>query len=325
MNKSIRIHETGGPEVLRWEEVDVAKPAAGEVRLRQTAVGLNFIDTYHRTGLYPVGSLPTGIGMEAAGVVEETGGNVADLQVGDRVAYAGGSPGSYAEERTMAAALLVRLPDGVNDRQGAALMLKGLTTQYLIRCCYPVKSGDTILIHAAAGGVGLLVCQWARHLGATVIGTVSTPEKAELAASHGCSHTILYREENFVDRVRELTNGEGVPVVYDSVGRDTFDGSLDCLRPLGLMVTFGQSSGSVAPLAIHELTSHGSLFLTRPTLATYNATRDQLTANAAELFAVVESGAVKIEINQTYALQDAAQAHSDLESRKTTGATVLLP
>jgi NADPH2:quinone reductase len=325
MSKAIRIHETGGPEVLRWEEVDVVKPAAGEVRLRQTAVGLNFIDTYHRTGLYPVGALPTVIGMEGAGVVEESGDNVADLQVGDRVGYAGGPLGSYAEQRTIPAARLVKLPDGVDDRQGAALMLKGLTTHYLITRCYPVKPGDTILIHAAAGGVGLLVCQWAKHLGATVIGTVSTPAKAELAASHGCDHPILYREENFVDRVRELTNGEGVPVVYDSVGRDTFDGSLDCLRPLGLMVTFGQSSGSVPPLAVHELTAHGSLFLTRPTLATYTATREQLTANAAELFAVVESGAVKIEINQTYALQDAAQAHRDLESRKTVGATVLLP
>ena len=325
MSKAIRIHETGGPDVLRWEEVNVAKPAAGEVRLRQTAVGLNFIDTYHRTGLYPLSALPAIIGMEGAGVVEETGEGVTDFQAGDRVAYAGGSPGSYAEERTMAAAHLVRLPDGVDDRQGAALMLKGLTTQYLIRHCYPVRSGDTILIHAAAGGVGLLVCQWARHLGATVIGTVSTPAKAELAASHGCNHTILYGEENFVDRVRELTDGAGVPVVYDSVGRDTFDGSLNCLRPLGLMVTFGQSSGSVPPLSVHELTSHGSLFLTRPTLATYTATRDQLIANAAELFSVVESGAVKIEINQTYALQDAAKAHSDLENRKTTGATVLLP
>ena len=325
MSKAIRIHETGGPDVLRWEEVDVAKPAAGEVRLRQTAVGLNFIDTYHRTGLYPVAALPTIIGMEGAGIIEETGEGVTDFQVGERVAYAGGSPGSYAEERTMAAAHLVRLPDGVDDQQGAALMLKGLTTQYLIRRCYPVRSGDTILIHAAAGGVGLLACQWARHLGATVIGTVSTPAKAELAASHGCNHTILYGEENFVDRVRELTDGVGVPVVYDSVGRDTFDGSLDCLRPLGLMVTFGQSSGSVPPLAVHELTSHGSLFLTRPTLATYTATRDQLIANAAELFSVVESGAVKIEINQTYALQDAAKAHSDLENRKTTGASVLLP
>jgi NADPH2:quinone reductase len=325
MSKAIRIHETGGPEVLRWEDVDVGEPHAGEVRLRQTAVGLNFIDTYHRSGLYPVDSLPTTIGVEAAGLIEAVGDGVHEFQVGDRVAYAGGPIGSYAEERRMPAARLVKLPDGIDDQHGAALMLKGLTTQYLLRRCYRVQPGETILIHAAAGGVGLLMCQWAKHLGATVIGTVSTREKADLAASHGCDHPILYREENFVERVRELTGGEGVPVVYDSVGRDTFDGSLDCLRPLGLMVTFGQSSGSVPPLAVHELTAHGSLFLTRPTLATYTATREQLLANAAELFEVVEKGVVKIEINQTYRLQDAEQAHRDLESRKTTGATVLLP
>jgi len=325
MSKAIRIHKTGGPEVLRWDDVNVGGLQAGEVRLRQTAVGLNFIDTYHRSGLYPVDALPTAIGMEGAGVVEEIGDNVQSFQVGDRVAYAGGPIGSYAVERRMPAARLVKLPDTIDDQHGAALMLKGLTTHYLVRRCYHVKPGDTILIHAAAGGVGLLVCQWAKHLGATVIGTVSTRAKAELAGSHGCDHPILYRDESFVGRVRELTNGEGVPVVYDSVGRDTFDGSLDCLRPLGLMVTFGQSSGPVPPLAIHELTAHGSLFLTRPTLATYTATREQLLANAAELFDVVEKGVVKIEINQTYPLQNAEQAHRDLESRKTTGATVLLP
>jgi len=325
MSKAIRIHETGGPEVLRWEDVDVGVLQAGEVRLRQTAVGLNFIDTYHRSGLYPVDALPTVIGMEGAGVVEEIGENVHGFQVGDRVAYAGGPIGSYTEERRIPAARLVKLPDSIDSQHGAALMLKGLTTQYLVRRCYHVKPGDTILIHAAAGGMGLLVCQWAKHLGATVIGTVSTREKAELAASHGCDHPILYREEDFVERVRELTNGVGVPVVYDSVGRDTFDGSLDCLRPLGLMVTFGQSSGPVPPLAVHELTARGSLFLTRPTLATYTATREQLLANAAELFDVVKKGVVKIEINQTYPLQNAEQAHRDLESRKTTGATVLLP
>ena len=325
MSKAIRIHETGGPDVLRWEDVDVGVLQAGEVRLRQTAVGLNFIDTYHRRGLYPVDALPTVIGMEGAGVVEEIGENVHGFQVGDRVAYAGGPIGSYTEERRIPAARLVKLPDSIDSQHGAALMLKGLTTQYLVRRCYHVKPGDTILIHAAAGGMGLLVCQWAKHLGATVIGTVSTREKAELAASHGCDHPILYREEDFVERVRELTNGVGVPVVYDSVGRDTFDGSLDCLRPLGLMVTFGQSSGPVPPLAVHELTARGSLFLTRPTLATYTATREQLLANAAELFDVVKKGVVKIEINQTYPLQNAEQAHRDLESRKTTGATVLLP
>jgi NADPH2:quinone reductase len=323
MSKAIRIHETGGPEVLRWENADIRDPGAGEVLLQQTAVGLNFIDTYHRSGLYPVEALPSGIGMEGAGVVEKLGSDVAELRVGDRVAYAGGPIGSYAEQRTMPVSRLVKLPDSIEDSQAAALMLKGLTTQYLLRGCYPVKAGDTILIHAAAGGVGLMVCQWANYLGATVIGTVGSPEKAELAAAHGCHHTILYREENFAERVRELTDGVGVPVVYDSVGRDTFDGSLDCLRPLGLMVTFGQSSGSVPPVAVHELTAHGSLFLTRPTLATYTATREQLDANAGELFDVVGKGVVKVKINQTYPLERAEQAHRDLEGRKTTGATVL--
>ncbi len=325
MSKAIRIHETGGPEVLRWEDVHVGTPEAGEVRLRQTAVGLNFIDTYHRSGLYPVDALPTVIGVEGAGVVDQIGEGVHGFQVGDRVAYAGGLIGSYAQERRMPSARLVKLPETIDDQHGAALMLKGLTAHYLVRRCYRVIPGDTILIHAAAGGVGLMVCQWAKHLGATVIGTVSTREKADLAAAHGCDHPILYREENFVHRVRELTGGEGVPVVYDSVGRDTFDGSLDCLRPLGLMVTFGQSSGLVPPVAVHELTNHGSLFLTRPTLATYTATREQLLANSAELFEVVEKGVVKIEINQTYPLQEAAQAHRDLEGRRTTGAAVLLP
>ena len=325
MSKAIRIHETGGPEVLRWEDVEVGAPGPGEVRLRQTAVGLNFIDTYHRSGSYPVGALPSGIGMEGAGIVEEVGEGVDDMKSGDRVAYAGGPLGGYAEERNIPAARLVSLPDGIDDQHAAATMLKGLTSHYLVRRCYSIRSGDTILIHAAAGGVGLIVCQWAKSLGATVIGTVGTPEKAELAASHGCDHPILYRDENFVERVRELTNGEGVPVVYDSVGRDTFDGSLDCLAPLGLMVTFGQSSGSVPPLPVNELTTHGSLFLTRPSVATYTATREQLTTSAAELFDVVEKGVVKIEVNQTYPLAQAEQAHRDLEGRKTTGSTVLLP
>ncbi len=325
MTKAIQIHETGGPEVLRWEDVEVGGPQEGQVRLRQTAVGLNFIDIYHRTGLYPVDSLPTVLGVEGAGIVEQAGPGVAELQVGDRVAYAGGPIGSYAEERLMPIGRLVKLPAGITDQTAAALMLKGLTTQYLVRLCYEVKAGDTILIHAAAGGVGLLVCQWAKHLGATVIGTVSTQEKAELAAAHGCDHPILYRQEDFVQRVRELTSGEGVPVVYDSVGVDTFMKSLDCLRPRGLMVTFGQSSGSVPPLAVHELTARGSLFLTRPTLATYTATREDLLANAAELFDVVTKSVIKIEVNQTYALAETEQAHRDLEGRKTTGATVLLP
>ena len=325
MTKAIRIHEVGGPDVLRWEDVELSRPQAGEVRLRQTAAGLNYIDTYHRSGLYPVDSFPTALGVEGAGVVEEVGSGVKDLQVGDRVAYAGGPLGSYSEARVMPAGRLIKIPPGIEDQTAAAMMLKGLTTHYLVCRCYPIKPGDSILIHAAAGGVGLLVCQWAKHLGATVIGTVSTPEKAELAQSHGCDHPILYRSENFVERVRELTAGEGVPVVYDSVGRDTFNGSLDCLRPLGLMVTFGQSSGSVPPLPVHELTARGSLFLTRPTLATYTATRDQLLTNASELFDVVQKGAVKIEVRQTYALKDTEQAHRDLQDRKTTGATVLLP
>jgi NADPH2:quinone reductase len=323
MSKAIRIHETGDTSVLRWEEVEVGSPGPGQVRLRHTAVGINFIDTYHRTGLYPV-DLPAVIGMEGAGVVEEIGSDVADLSVGDRVAYAG-SMGSYAERRSMPADRLVRLPETIDDRQGAAMMLKGLTTHYLVRRTYEVKSGDTILIHAAAGGVGLLLCAWAKHLGATVIGTVSTEEKASLAAAHGCDHPILYGKENFKDRVRELTGGEGVPVVYDSVGLDTFFDSLDCLKPLGLMVSFGQSSGAVPPFAVHELTGRGSLFLTRPTLATYTATQEDLLANAQELFEVVSKGIVKVEINQTYPLKDAARAHQDLEGRRTTGSSVLIP
>ena len=325
MAKAILIHQTGGPEVLRWEDVDVGAPRSGEARLSQTAVGLNFVDTYFRSGLYPAGKLPTVIGTEGAGVITELGADVSEFQIGDRVAYAGGPLGSYAEQRLMPADRLIKLPDTVDDRQAAAVMLKGLTTQYLLRSSYEVQPGDTILIHAAAGGVGLLVCQWAKHLGATVIGTVSTEEKAALARSHGCDHPVLYGRENFVERVRDLTGGEGVPVVYDSVGRDTFQGSLDCLRPLGLMVTFGQSSGAVPPMAVHELTSRGSLFLTRPTLATYTATREALIANAAELFGVIDQGVVKVEIHQTYALADATRAHRDLEGRKTTGATVLIP
>jgi NADPH2:quinone reductase len=319
------MHTTGGPEVLQWEEVEVGAAGDNEVLLRQTAVGLNFIDTYHRSGLYPVGDLPSGLGVEGAGVIEEVGSGVTDLSVGDRVAYAGGPIGAYSERRVLPAERLVKVPAGVEDATAAAMMLKGLTTHYLVRRCYEVGRADTILVHAAAGGVGLMLCQWAKSLGATVIGTVGTPEKAALAGAHGCDHPILYRDEDFVARVRELTDGVGVPVVYDSVGKDTFDGSLDCLRPLGLMVTFGQSSGSVPPFPVHELTPRGSLFLTRPTLASYTATREQLLANAAQLFEVVSSGAVKIEVNQTHPLRDAAQAHRDLESRRTTGATVLLP
>ncbi len=321
--KAIQIHHTGGPEVLRWEDVEVPPPQAGQARVRHTAVGLNYIDTYHRTGLYAVGELPVVLGVEASGVIEETGAGVTEFQVGDRVAYAGGPLGAYSQQRTMPVDRLVRVPDAISDELAAAMMLKGLTAQYLVRGCYPVQAGDTILVQAAAGGVGLILCQWAKHLGATVIGTVGSEEKAALASAHGCDFPILYRQQNFVEEVRKITGGQGVPVVYDSVGRDTFQQSLDCLQLRGLMVTFGQSSGSVPPLAVHELTQRGSLFLTRPTLASYTASRGELETNARELFDVVSAGAVKIEVRQTYPLAEAAQAHRDLEARATTGSTVL--
>jgi NADPH2:quinone reductase len=325
MSKAIRLYETGGPEVMRWEEVEIGKPGPGEVHLRQTAVGLNFIDIYHRTGLYPLGELPTTPGMEAAGVVVATGEGVKDLSQGDRVAYAGLPPGAYAEERLIPAHRLVRLPDAISDQQAAGMMLQGMTAQYLLRRTFRIKKGDTILFHAAAGGVGLIACQWARRLGATVIGTVGSPEKAALAKAHGCDYPLLYREEDWVSRVKEITDGKGVAVVYDSVGRDTFMKSLDCLRPLGLLVSFGQSSGPVAAFDPGILAAKGSLFLTRPTLMTYTAERDDLLTSAAELFEVVQSGAVKIEVNQTYPLCEVAQAHKDLEARKTKGSTVLIP
>ena len=324
MSHAIRIHETGGPEVLRWEEVAVPAPAANEATVRHHAVGLNFIDIYHRTGLYAL-PLPSGIGMEGAGVVEAVGSGVTDLKPGDRVAYAGGPVGAYAEVRNIPADRLVRLPDAIDFKTGAAMMLQGLTAQYLLRRTYRVQPGDTILIHAAAGGVGLIVCQWAKALGATVIGTVSSDEKAALARAHGCDHAIVYTREDFTERVQEITGGEGVPVVYDSIGKDTFTGSLDCLRPLGMMVTFGNASGPVPPLDLLELSKRGSLFVTRPTLFGYSAKRADLLAMAAELFDVVVSGKVKIEVNQTYPLKDAAQAQIDLAARKTTGSTVLLP
>lgn len=326
MTHAIRIHRTGGPEVLQWEEVGAGEtaPAAGEVRLRQHAIGVNFIDIYHRTGLYPL-PLPSGIGMEAAGVVEALGEGVTELKVGDRVAYAGGPIGAYAEVRNMPADRLVKLPGGIDFKTGAAMMLQGMTAQYLLRRTYRVQPGDTILIQAAAGGVGLIVCQWAKALGATVIGTVSSDEKAALAKAHGCDHTIIYTRENFTERVREITGGQGVPVVYDSIGKDTFTGSLDCLRPMGMMVTFGNASGPVPPVDTAELSKRGSLFLTRPTLFSYIAKRADLLDISAELFEVVGSGKVKIEVNQTYALKDAAQAQTDLAARKTTGSIVLLP
>jgi NADPH:quinone reductase len=322
MAHAIRFAKTGGPEVLSWQEVEVGKPAAGQVRLRHTAVGLNYIDTYQRSGLYSL-PLPSGLGSEAAGIVEEVGPGVAGLRPGDRVAYAGGPIGAYAEGRTMPADRLVPVPAGIGDREAAAMMLKGMTAWYLVRRTHPVKSGETILIHAAAGGVGLIACQWAKHLGATVIGTVGDDTKAALVRQHGCDHPIAYRREDFVARVSELTQGRKLPVVYDSVGKDTFYKSLDCLAPLGLMVSFGQSSGAIGPVDIGILAAKGSLFLTRPTLVNYTASREDLLTAAGELFEVVKSGAVKIAINQTYPLREAAQAHRDLESRRTTGQTVL--
>ena len=324
MSKAIRIHRTGGPEVMVWEDVEVGRPGPGEARIRHTAVGLNFIDTYHRSGLYPLPGLPAVLGREAAGVVEEIGQGVTDLAPGDRVAYPMG-PGSYAEEAVISADRLLLLPDGIEDTQAAAMMLKGITAHYLLRRTFRLEPGQTILFHAAAGGVGLIACQWAKALGATVIGTVGTAEKAELAAAHGCDHPIVYTTESFVDRVKELTDGRGVPVVYDSVGKDTFEGSLDCLAPLGLMVSYGNASGPVPPFSILTLSAKGSLFLTRPTLATFIARREDLLSAGRELFDVVVRGAVKVEVNQTYPLEDAATAHRDLESRKTTGSTVLIP
>ena len=323
MTQAIRIHENGGPEVLRWEAVDIPDPGPGEAVIRQTASGLNFIDVYFRTGLYPAPSFPLTIGNEGVGVVEAVGDGVSEVAVGDRVTYCM-SLGSYAQRRTIASRFLVKIPDGISDEQAAAVMLKGCTVQYLIRRTHAVQPGETVLFHAAAGGCGLIACQWLKHLGATVIGTVGTREKAELARAHGCDHPIVYTEESFVDRVQELTGGKGVPVVYDSVGKDTFDDSLRCLRPRGLMVSFGNASGAVEPFRPVLLAQKGSLFLTRPTLANYTSTRQELEETTAELFDVVGSGAVRIEVNQTYALQDAAQAHRDLEARRTTGSTVLL-
>lgn len=322
MTHAIRIERAGGPDELRWTDVEVGAPAEGEVRLAQTAVGLNFIDVYHRTGLYPL-ELPTGLGLEAAARVEAVGPGVTDLKEGDRVAYASAPIGAYAEARLMPADRLVKLPEQIDDSTAAAMMLQGMTVQYLIRRTYRVKAGETVLLHAAAGGVGLIACQWLKELGATVIGTVGSDQKAELAKAHGCDHPIVYTRENFVERVKEITDGDGVPVVYDSVGKDTWDGSLDCLAPLGLMVSFGNASGPVPPVNLGVLSAKGSLFVTRPTLMTYIAKRADLVASANELFEVVRSGAVKIEVNQSYPLAEAAQAHRDLEARKTTGSTIL--
>ena len=325
MAKAIIMHEIGVPEVLRWEEYDPGKPGPGEVLLRHEAVGLNYIDIYHRSGLYPLPSLPAIPGMEGGGLVEAIGDSVTEVSVGDRVAYAGLPPGAYAEVRIIPAHRLVKLPDSISTRQGAAMMLQGMTARYLLHGCYQVKTGDTILIQAAAGGVGLIVCQWAKYLGATVIGTVGSQEKAELAKTRGCHYPIRYREEDFVSKVKEITQGKGVDVVYDSVGQTTFMKSLDCLRPLGMMVSFGQSSGPIPPFDLGILGAKGSLFLTRPSLMVYTAKREDLLAHARDLFEVVEKGAVKIEIRQTYPLAEAAQAHRDLEGRTTSGSSLLIP
>ncbi len=323
MVKAIRFHKTGGPEVLAYEDVDVGAPEKGQARVRHNVVGLNFIDTYHRSGLYPL-PLPSGIGLEAAGVVEAVGPGVSHVKAGDRVAYCGGPPGAYSESRVMPADKLVKIPAGVSDEQAAAMMLKGLTVQYLIRRVYRVEKGETVLFHAAAGGVGLIACQWLKALGATVIGTVSSDEKARVARAHGCDHTIIYTREKFPERVREITGGRGVPVVFDSVGKDTFHGSLECLQPRGLVAVFGNGSGPVTGVDLNIL-AKGSFYVTRPTLMTYTAQRSDLEASSKELFDMVKSGKVKIEINQRYALADAAQAHRDLEGRKTTGSTVFKP
>jgi NADPH2:quinone reductase len=324
MPKAFRIAATGGPEVLRREDVELGEPGEGHARVRHTAVGVNFIDTYHRSGLYPI-PLPSGLGLEAAGVVEAVGPGVTVVRPGDRVAYAGGPPGSYSEARVMPADRLVLIPDDVTDQTAAAVMLKGMTAQYLIRRTYPVKPGETVLFHAAAGGVGLIACQWLKALGATVIGTVGSEEKAALARAHGCEHVIVSTREDVAGRVREITGGAGVPAVYDSVGRDTFLNSLDCLRPRGLMVSFGNASGKVAPFDIGILSQKGSLYLTRPTLATYTATRADLEATAREVFEVIREGKVKVEVRHTYPLADAAQVHRDLEGRRTVGSIVMIP
>jgi NADPH2:quinone reductase len=324
MAHAIRIHVNGGPEVLKWEAVEVGEPGPGEVRLRQTAVGLNYIDVYHRTGYYKLASLPAVIGMEGAGTVEAIGPGVAGMQVGDRVAYAG-ALGAYADERLIAADRLVKLPDSIDDVTAAAMMLQGMTARYLLRETYRVTPRTVLLFHAAAGGVGLIVCQWAKAIGATMIGTVGSDEKAQLALAAGCTHVINYRTEDYVARVRELTGGAGCDVVYDGVGKDTFPSSLDCLKPKGLWVSFGSASGPVPPFDMQLLSAKGSLYATRPTMMTYTARREDLLANAAELFDIVASGAVEIAPSRTYPLREVAQAHRDLEARKTAGSIVLIP
>ena len=324
MPKAIRFHKTGGPDVLVWEDVEVGDPGPGQIRIRQHAVGLNFVDVYQRSGLYQM-PLPSGAGSEGAGVVEAVGAGMTEFKPGDRVAYASAPLGSYSEVRLYPADRAVKIPDGISFETAAAMMLKGMTAQYLIKRTFKVQPGMTVLWHAAAGGVGLIASQWLKSLGVTVIGTVGSDAKAALAKAHGCEHTIVYTRENFVERVKEITGGKNVPVVYDSVGKLTFMGSLDCLQPMGMMVSFGNASGAVDPIAPTIFAAKGSLYLTRPTLVNYTAKREDLVACANDLFDVVKSGKVKIEIAQRYALKDAAQAHRDLEARKTTGSTVLTP
>ncbi|MRW94644.1 NADPH:quinone reductase [Duganella sp. FT80W] len=324
MVKAIRINRVGGPEVMELVEIDLPPPGPGEVRMRHAAIGLNYIDVYHRTGLYPQ-PMPGALGVEGAGVVEEVGEGVTDFKPGDRVAYGGRPLGSYSEARNIPASQILLLPKQIEFDTAAAMMLQGLTVQYLFHRTVPLKAGDTILFHAAAGGVGLIACQWARVMGINLIGTVGSEEKAALAIENGASHVINYNKENFTERVKELTDGKGVSAVYDSIGKDTFIGSLDCLQPLGTMVSFGNASGPVPPFSLSELASRGSLFVTRPTLMSYTAKREDLEAMAKSLFGVVSSGEVKIDIRQRYALADVQQAHRDLEARKTTGSTILLP
>jgi NADPH2:quinone reductase len=324
MTKAIRIHAPGGPEAMVLEDVELGAPGPGQARVKHHAIGLNFLDVYHRTGLYKL-PLPAGIGSEGAGVVEAVGEGVTNVKVGDRVAYASPPPGSYSEARIMAAERLVNLPDAISFEQAAAMMLKGMTVQYLIKRTFKVQPGMMVLWHAVAGGVGLIACQWLKALGVTVVGTAGSADKAALAKAHGCDHVILYKEENFTEKVKALTGGKGVPVVYDSVGKDTFMASLDCLQPFGMMVSFGNASGPVQAFDLGILAAKGSLFVTRATLNTYTARREDLVASANDLFDAVTTGKVKIEINQRYALKDAAQAHRDLEGRKTTGSTILLP
>ena len=324
MPKAIRIQQQGGPEVLKWEDVQVGDPGAGEARVRHKACGLNFLDVYQRSGLYKL-ALPSGMGNEASGIVEAVGAGVSHVKAGDRVAYSGGAPGAYSEVRVMPAERLLVLPEKISFETAAAMMLKGMTAQYLLRQTYKVQPGDTVLLHAAAGGVGLIACQWLKVLGATVIATAGSEEKCATAKAHGADHCINYRKDSFVERVKAITGGKGVPVVYDSVGKDTFIGSLDCLRPRGLMVSFGNSSGPVPPFELSLLQQKGSLYITRPTLVSYTGKRDDLVATAKDLFDVVASGKVKIEVNHRYPLKDAAEAQRDLEARKTTGSTILIP